>query len=325
MNRLVVRRNGFTLIELLVVIAIIAILIGLLIPAVQKVREAANVSRCRNNLKQIGLGFQTHHDVYKCFPSGGRLWTDNNSRTMNGASPATFATQAWGWGYQILPFIEQDVLYNNSSDFTIAGTPITIYFCPSVRGPTVFNYTQNGDTTTTKRAMSDYTGNGGTFGTWGSLSAGAGANAMDGPLVPTGSRRRITDIIDGTSNTILVGEKYLDYNAVSATGPSCNDDQGYVDGWDNDMICFANGENSTASSGPCGSSGGVAIGCIPTKIYPTDTSSSCFARMGSIHPNCMVVFCDGSVHSINFTINPVMWQRLCSINDKQVLDLTDVN
>src|SRR2546427_4120649 len=134
-------RGGFTLIELLVVIAIIAILIGLLLPAVQKVREAANRMSCQNNLKQIALGLQNYHDSYKVFPPAVRdtipvpllpgPGTNTGPRDPN-----------WGptWVVLALPFIEQGNLYNqyNQSagdqdpvNMPAVSTPLAIFLCPS--------------------------------------------------------------------------------------------------------------------------------------------------------------------------------------------------
>jgi prepilin-type N-terminal cleavage/methylation domain-containing protein len=322
------RRSGFTLIELLVVIAIIAVLIGLLLPAVQRVREAAAITECKNNLKQIGHAFHMHHDAKGVFPSGGLNW-DTAARTWVNGSPADYNSQTWGWAYQLLPFIEQENLWKvpqgtfprngvgPSGDVQVAGTPVSTYMCPTLGGPRLYRYTQAGWTGT--RAMMDYVANGGSYGIYNNPFDSRN-DSLDGPIVPSvtgqggiiGSGRtvRISNITKGTSNTLLAGEKYVN-KLTQDTGPDCNDDQGWTDGWDNDTICFAMSQAPPIGGNPLQ---------YVSPPQPDGNVGTCGLIFGSIHTVMPGVLCDGSVRAISFNVSKQNWLILCQATGAGIVD-----
>src|SRR5262245_40304178 len=208
--------SGFTLIELLVVIAIIAVLIGLLLPAVQKVREAAARVQCQNNLKQIGAGVLDFYVSHGSFPTNGgpapgqvnRIWTEVGGARMYWglADPAApRRDQTGSWAFSVLPYLEQD----NVARAAAQGAGIGLYLCPS-RGRTpsvdvpasdpVFPWVSFGGAGLNPWSTTDYAGNGYLLiNRWPAGGVPVAGLPLDGG-----------DVKDGLSNTILVGEKAMD-------------------------------------------------------------------------------------------------------------------
>jgi prepilin-type N-terminal cleavage/methylation domain-containing protein/prepilin-type processing-associated H-X9-DG protein len=253
------RASAFTLIELLVVIAIIAILIGLLLPAVQKVREAAARTQCQNNLKQLGLAVHSYHDAYKYFPPA---FSKNPPQASNN----------WGWATWILPHVEQGPLFSSLNPLvnslvqdTNTNLPLPVFTCPSdPSGPTNPN-----------------------IGGYGKSNYTVSEQVSDG-----GSTYKISQITDGTSNTLMIGERDMKNQFGAAWA----------------------GRDKATNTGTVAVVG-RPVWPINTKYQgPYDGSSTCkvFA-WSSMHPGgANFVFCDASVHFLSETIETHTFPDPCT-------------
>jgi len=280
MSNLCRRIRGFTLVELLVVIAIIGILIALLLPAVQAAREAARRAQCTNNLKQIGLALHNYHDTLNCFPPE---YIDFGATGVGYRCPEP----RWAWGGFILPYIEQQALYDvldPAKNFGVPPTPpaaletvLDCYLCPSDDHSTPWNgyfkTTSNTNPTSIHLGKSNYV-----------ISESIACHGRGTRNRATNASHTIAEILDGTSNTMMVAER--DYvKHVAAVYPAR--------------------QRSTSSVGfralnpintPC-------VGNTGNRTYSAPGIACSRYTIGSMHPGgCNVVFCDGAVHFLSETM-----------------------
>lgn len=322
-------RRGFTLIELLVVIAVIGVLLGLLLPAVQAAREAARRSQCKNNLKQIALALITYHDTHQEFPHGGwgNRWVGMPDR---GPGPH----QPGGWIYSVLPFVEQTALAELGRGLTGEAanraytqrleTPLELFACPSRRASVPWEIDSAAPHlgtplpcgNATRLARSDYAINAGSshllsFSGPDSLAQGdqaafwAAAPNAKGFTGISHLRRAvpIRRIMDGTSNTYLVGEKQID-SQYYESGLSAGDNESMYGGFSTDTYRFAGVAErlQTPNSSPYAppvSDSDLSQADVPRHI-----------RFGSAHPaGTLMAFCDGSVDLVGYDVSPDVHMR----------------
>jgi prepilin-type N-terminal cleavage/methylation domain-containing protein len=300
MLRRLTARRGFTLIELLVVIAIIAILIGLLLPAVQKIREAANRMKCQNNLKQIGLGLQNYQATTGFFPPGGLTNSTSaaakQTRARLGITNPTFHS----WTPFILPYIEQDNLAKQYSfeanwydpvNATAVATPLTLMVCPTTPGGLNRFYAKSG---TPKVAPGDYAPDNG----YDSKLEGLGL--VDPTVNPNGVLDvnvvfAIPEIRDGTSNTSVIAEdagRPDRWQAGKLKTVGGQKDGGWAD-HENEYITHGYTADGNTVNGPCHTN------CTNNnEVYS-------FHVGGANH-----VFADGSVHFVKASMDIRMFVKL---------------
>jgi prepilin-type N-terminal cleavage/methylation domain-containing protein/prepilin-type processing-associated H-X9-DG protein len=318
--------RGFTLIELLVVIAIIAVLIGLLLPAIQRVRESASRMECANNLKQIGAAYHNYNSAYGHFPPGGQdgrpagqtfqtccNWDDQQAASENAAGKQD-NRDGFCWRYWILPYIEQELLYDQVKRSTVYAGAIKGYYCPSRRSPVIYGGSGRGD----------YNGNAGTHfdnGTPSPTSKDSGSGVIDGVVIRTTvGLMTLEQITDGTSNTLLMAEKWLNPHRFDEDGgdnePWCNA------GWDECIVRIGGGTYNHPQLG--------VIDRVPRPdiLAPASVDGAgnpvviWNQSFGSSHPNGMnALLCDGSVHHVSFGITATAWAAICSRNDGQIASL----
>jgi prepilin-type N-terminal cleavage/methylation domain-containing protein len=335
-RRVLVSRKAFTLIELLVVIAIIGLLMSLLLPAIQRAREAANRMRCSSNLTQIALAFHNFHNDHNYFPTAGaylgsgtatQSWTVvANSPSLSYYTPSVNVgqilpgrSQRLGWAFQILPYIELGTTYNNwptspsSPTLGLLATPVPLYYCPSRRRPELYG----------GKAQTDYAGNGGVFvdppltGT----PPTPDESQMVGLLKPSAFRpiNMMSDVPDGLSNTILLGEKWVIRNLMES---GADWDQGYWPGYNYSTIRWCGGQTTIPPSPP---SPPAQWPPQQDLLSPNPTSTMPMTAFGGPHVGSVnAVMGDRSIRRIRFSADLYVFFYLCNRADGKSIDWTQV-
>jgi prepilin-type N-terminal cleavage/methylation domain-containing protein len=300
-------RNGFTLIELLVVIAIIAILIGLLLPAVQKVREAAARMQCSNNLKQLGLACHNYHDANGFLPPS-RIGDEPVSGNV-------FLT----WAALILPYVEQDNVYklfNPRVHYGLqppaaVGNNLKGFFCPSHPHPggTLSNDTPRG-------GLSDYaacSGNGtanGVNATGAMILARHTVDPATAQIQTWNGTVTLMGITDGTSNTFLIGERIVRYVTLNGGGRGRGEDRSVYADNANNYRRFAGLSSNNETH--------VLNIYSPDPIWNAQVTNN--RSFGSRHTGvCQFVLCDGSVRAFSNSISVSTLTLLSQRADGQVI------
>ena len=307
------RVRAFTLVELLVVIGIIMLLMALLLPAVQSVRESARLVTCRNHAKQLAQGAMTHLELQGYFPAGGWGWGWTGD-----ADKGFGSTQVGGWAYSTLPYIEQKALHQLGAGLDDAGkrvanaqrmeTPVKIFYCPSRRQARAIVstsvHTPINANRPPKYAKTDYAANGGDHRgrlpyTWVPTDEDEKADlAGCTGVIGVHSEFRSDDVPDGLSLTLLVAEKYLNPDTYdTGTDGADNGDAWQGKDWDSVRWTW---QSNNAAGPPTQDRPGVAV----------------IERFGSAHAaGITAAACDGSVRGVRFDVDPGVWRRLGNRRD----------